>query len=225
MPEEKDPIIEKWDSLLGGQKDLSDDDRSGIMGTVKSIVSQSRRYAESERDDLKKFGERNLERFEDPSEKYVSVTATGKGDKRDYSITPMPVMDKDAADFKIETPNAKGSVKGSDIFTYFQGGNSGMLVTEGTLLVFNPAHAETVLKIPAGNAVLVPLDGLPKGPREYLDMEKKFHEISKVIYQQAAAQQQQQGKTPPPDMGNMGGQPPKGGSDDNVVDGDYEVVD
>lgn len=56
-------------------------------------------------------------------------------------------------------------------------------------------------------------------------LEKTFHEISKVIYQQAAAQQQQQGQTPPPDMGGMGGQPPKGGSDDNVVDGDYEVVD
>ena len=55
-------------------------------------------------------------------------------------------------------------------------------------------------------------------------LEKTFHEISKVIYQQAAAQQQQ-GQTPPPDMGGMGGQPPKGGSDDNVVDGDYEVVD
>jgi molecular chaperone DnaK len=60
-------------------------------------------------------------------------------------------------------------------------------------------------------------------------VEKLFHEISKVMYEQAAAQQGQPGQQVPPDMGGMGGQqapPPKsGGGDDNVVDGDYEVVD
>lgn len=57
-------------------------------------------------------------------------------------------------------------------------------------------------------------------------LEKKFHEISKVMYQQAAAQQGQQ--TPPQqDMGGepTGERPGSGGSDGNVVDGDYEVID
>ena len=51
-----------------------------------------------------------------------------------------------------------------------------MLVAEGTLSVFNPAYADTVLSIPAGSAVVVPMKGLPKGPREYLEIEKKFHD-------------------------------------------------
>ncbi len=53
-------------------------------------------------------------------------------------------------------------------------------------------------------------------------LEKKFHEISKAMYEQTAAQQQQAGPQQP-DMGQQ--PPPSGGSDDNVVDGDYEVVD
>jgi hypothetical protein len=83
---------------------------------------------------------------------------------------------KDAAEFKIDTPNAAGTVKGSDVVTYFQGGNSGMLVINGELSVFNPAYADTVLSIPAGSAVVVPMKGLPKGPREYLEIEKKLHD-------------------------------------------------
>ena len=57
---------------------------------------------------------------------------------------------KDAAEFKIDTPNAKGSVKGSDVVTFFQAGNSGMMVTEGTLSVFSTSHPKDVISVPAG---------------------------------------------------------------------------
>jgi len=94
---------------------------------------------------------------------------------------------KDAAEFKIDTPNAKGTVKGSDVFTSFQAGNSSMLVTEGTLSVFNPAHPQNVVSVPAGSAVLVPLEDLPKGPRKYLEMEQKFNEQDTNIPETIAA--------------------------------------
>jgi hypothetical protein len=82
---------------------------------------------------------------------------------------------KNSAEFKLCTPNSCGTVKGSDIFTFYQSGNSGMLVAEGALAVVNPAHPETVVNVPAGSAVLVPLEDAPKGPRKYLEMEEKSH--------------------------------------------------
>lgn len=81
-----------------------------------------------------------------------------------------------SADFVISTPNSQGRVKGSDIFAFYQAGNSGMLVAEGKLSVANIAHPESELIVPAGTSVLVPLGELPKGPRQYFELEKKLHE-------------------------------------------------
>jgi hypothetical protein len=81
------------------------------------------------------------------------------------------------APFVILTPNAQGVIKGSDIFTFYQGGNSGMLVAEGALSVINTAHPEQAVTIPSGNSVLIPLEELPKGPRPYMDMEKRMEEV------------------------------------------------
>lgn len=80
------------------------------------------------------------------------------------------------SDFIITTPNAEGRVKGSDIFAFYQAGNSGMLVSQGRLSVANIAHPENAVTVPAGNSVLVPLEELPKGPRPYFELEKKLHE-------------------------------------------------
>ncbi|MDD5496730.1 MAG: FecR family protein [Candidatus Omnitrophica bacterium] len=88
-------------------------------------------------------------------------------------IAKMP----DAADFNILTPNAEGMVKGSDIFTFYQAGSSGMLVAEGKLSVVNLAHPEEDLVVPAGKSVLVPLEEKPQGPRTYMEIEKKMHEM------------------------------------------------
>jgi len=82
----------------------------------------------------------------------------------------------DAADFNINTPNASGTVKGSDVFAFYQAGNSGMLVAEGRLSVANAALPNERIVIPAGNSVLIPLEESPKGPRPYFDLEKKLNE-------------------------------------------------
>ncbi len=81
-----------------------------------------------------------------------------------------------SADFKIYTPNAQGTIKGSDIFAFYEAGNSGMLVAAGNLYVVNPMVPIPPMIIPPGNSVLVPLDQAPKGPRPYLEMEKTFYE-------------------------------------------------
>ncbi|MDP2922516.1 MAG: FecR family protein [Candidatus Omnitrophota bacterium] len=80
------------------------------------------------------------------------------------------------ADFAILTPNTEGVVKGSDVFAFYQAGSSGMLVAEGKLAVTNIAHPESMVTIPAGSSVLVPLEKLPEGPRPYLELEKKLYE-------------------------------------------------
>jgi len=87
-------------------------------------------------------------------------------------IAKMP----DKADFIITTPNARGTVRGSDVIAFYQAGNSGMLVNEGKLNIMSLSHPESSLDITPGNSVVVPLEDLPKGPRPYLEIEKKLHE-------------------------------------------------
>ena len=81
----------------------------------------------------------------------------------------------DQAEFNINTPNAAGTVKGSDVVALFQAGSSNMLVSEGRLSISNALHPLDRIVIPAGNSVLIPLEEAPKGPRPYLDLEKRLH--------------------------------------------------
>lgn len=83
---------------------------------------------------------------------------------------------REPADFNILTPNTQGKIKGSDIYTFFQGGVSGMLVSSGTLSVVNTAFPANPVVIKPGNSVMVPKTELPRGPRQYLEIEKKLHE-------------------------------------------------
>lgn len=84
-------------------------------------------------------------------------------------------------DFNISTPNAKGTVRGSDVYTSFQAGSSNMLVAEGSLSIMNPAIPKEVLTVPAGNSVVVSLDETPKGVRPYMEFEKKQQEEETAI--------------------------------------------
>lgn len=88
---------------------------------------------------------------------------------------------KQQAPFLISTPNAQGRVKGSDIIAFYQGGNSGLLVSEGKLSVVSVAHPDKEIAVPAGTTILVPLDELPKDPRPFLEVEKKLHEQDTYI--------------------------------------------
>ncbi len=81
-----------------------------------------------------------------------------------------------AAEFNILTPNSEGKVKGSDIFISYEAGSSGILVAEGKMELKNASNPNIVLLIPEGNSALVNLEESPKGPRPYLDIEKKMYE-------------------------------------------------
>lgn len=86
-------------------------------------------------------------------------------------------------EFNISTPNAKGTVHGSDVFTSFQAGSSSMLVAEGQLSILNPVIPKEVIIIPAGSSVVVPPNEAPKGPRAYFDLEKQMQEQDTSIPQ------------------------------------------
>ncbi len=108
----------------------------------------------------------------DENKRRISAAIELSRGKARAIIEKMP----DSSDFIITTPNAKGSVKGSDIVAFYQAGNSGMFVTEGKMSLVNFAHPEDHVTVNAGSAALVPLEELPKGPRPYLDAEKKVNE-------------------------------------------------
>jgi hypothetical protein len=108
----------------------------------------------------------------DENKRRISAAIELSRGKARAIIEKMP----DSSDFVITTPNAKGSVRGSDITAFYQAGNSGMFVTEGKMSLVNLAHPEDHVTVNAGNAALVPLEELPKGPRPYLDTEKKVNE-------------------------------------------------
>jgi hypothetical protein len=108
----------------------------------------------------------------DENNKRKTATITLERGKARAIIAKM----QDKAEFNINTPNAKGTVRGSDVCAFYSAGNSGMLVSEGKLSIASVAHPEDIVLIPAGNSVLVPLEDSPKGPRPYLELEKTLHE-------------------------------------------------
>jgi len=84
---------------------------------------------------------------------------------------------KNKAAFNIHTPNAEGTIIGSDVFAFYQAGASGMLVAQGTLHIINPfMPTPTPMIITPGNSVLVPHNGAPLGPRPYIELEQTLHE-------------------------------------------------
>ncbi|MDP3804308.1 MAG: FecR family protein, partial [Candidatus Omnitrophota bacterium] len=83
--------------------------------------------------------------------------------------------------FNILTPNSEGQVKGSDIFTFYQAGSSGMLVAEGNLALKSVTHPETSISIPAGSSAFIDIAGVASRPRPYLELEKKMHEQDTYI--------------------------------------------
>lgn len=80
------------------------------------------------------------------------------------------------SDFFISTPNARGSVRGSDVTAFYQAGTSGMFVTEGKLSVQSISHPEANVLVNKGNVCLIPSDGFPKDPRPYMEVEKKIND-------------------------------------------------
>ncbi len=76
-----------------------------------------------------------------------------------------------ADSFTIVTPNAAGTVKGSDIFVYYQAGKTGVLVTEGHMSILNQALPEKKEEVIEGDCALVPFKNPPAQIRPYYDSE------------------------------------------------------
>ncbi len=85
--------------------------------------------------------------------------------------------------FDINTPNASGFVKGSDIFVSFLQSSTNVLVTEGTFTMANPTFPDDRIDVNPGMTSLVPYNAPPKDPRAFLPSEKAKYEdaISPIV--------------------------------------------
>ena len=79
--------------------------------------------------------------------------------------------------FFVNTPNASASVKGSDVFVFYQKSATGVLVKEGDFTVINNAFPDQPVDVSEGFMSIVPPDQPPQKPRPYLDVERKRHEV------------------------------------------------
>ncbi len=77
--------------------------------------------------------------------------------------------------FVIDTPNAKGSVKGSDIFVSYMAGRTGVFVREGAIAVSNISAVSSGVKVSRGDCVFVSFDESPGDVRPMLDIELVQH--------------------------------------------------
>ena len=73
--------------------------------------------------------------------------------------------------FVINTPNATGSVKGSDIFVSYQAGNTELLVKEGMLGVLSQAMPAEKVRVGKGDCTFVRPGKAPEEARPYYDAD------------------------------------------------------
>jgi len=80
--------------------------------------------------------------------------------------------------FIVDTPNAKGAVKGSDIFFSFIGGRTAVFVQEGAISVMNPSSPDLKTRLTKGNCVFVPFNETPGEVRSARDTEMNYFKRS-----------------------------------------------
>jgi hypothetical protein len=78
--------------------------------------------------------------------------------------------------FVITTPNAKGSVRGTEVIVLYQAERTSALVKDGRLSISNIALPDQMKEIAGGEATMVPFDSMPEKPRPYMDAEFALHE-------------------------------------------------
>jgi hypothetical protein len=80
--------------------------------------------------------------------------------------------------FLIETPNAKGAVKGSDVFISYLGSRTGVFVQAGAISILNPSIPDVTAKVVKGNSVLVNFNEAPGEVRPIRDAELTYFKRS-----------------------------------------------
>ncbi|MFH1189369.1 MAG: FecR family protein [Candidatus Omnitrophota bacterium] len=78
--------------------------------------------------------------------------------------------------FTITTPNAKGSVRGTEVVVIYQADTTSALVKDGRLSICNVALPDDKRMIAGGEATMIQFDTPPKEPRSYMDAEFMMHE-------------------------------------------------
>ncbi|MCX5666956.1 MAG: FecR family protein [Candidatus Omnitrophica bacterium] len=78
--------------------------------------------------------------------------------------------------FIITTPNAKGSVRGTEVIVFYQSERTGALVKDGRLSISNVSLPGQKKELTGGEAVMVSFDAAPEKPRPYMDAEFALHE-------------------------------------------------
>ncbi|NOX96661.1 MAG: FecR domain-containing protein [Nitrospirae bacterium] len=113
-------------------------------------------------------------------EKYL-LDDKGRRRKGDISlargkIRMIVTRSRTSSPFIINTPNASGKTKGSDIFVFYQIQSTGMLMVKGNLSLTGANFPGEAINLPAGTTAIVPWDKKPAPPRFYFDVERKRFE-------------------------------------------------
>ncbi|MFA6355505.1 MAG: FecR family protein, partial [Candidatus Omnitrophota bacterium] len=83
--------------------------------------------------------------------------------------------------FTINTPNANGSVKGTDVVVVFQKSSTAVAVLNGKYSLSNPAAPDKKVDVKGGEVSVVAADSAPSMPRVMLASEKRSHETDTSI--------------------------------------------
>jgi len=78
--------------------------------------------------------------------------------------------------FIITTPNAKGTVRGTEVIVFYQSERTSALVKDGRLSICNAALPAEMKNLESGEAIMVPFDAPPEKPRPYMESEFALHE-------------------------------------------------
>lgn len=78
--------------------------------------------------------------------------------------------------FTITTPNARGSVRGTEVVVIYQAERTNALVKDGRLSINNIALPDQKQEITGGEAITVPFNSSPEKPHAYMDSEFALHE-------------------------------------------------
>ena len=93
------------------------------------------------------------------------------------------IVSKSAAkdNFIVNTPNASGSVKGTDLYVIYQKSSTAVVVLDGKVSVANSSLPDKSIEIASGDTTVISSDQPPTATRSLLAMEKKSHEADTQI--------------------------------------------
>ncbi|MFA5164422.1 MAG: FecR family protein [Candidatus Omnitrophota bacterium] len=141
------------------------------------------------------FADKSVVRLAEKTKLDISDYRTGDDGKRINAVLNVErgkiraIISKSAAkdSFTINTPNAKGSVKGTDVVVVFQKSSTAVAVLNGRYSLSNPASPEKKVEIKGGEVSVVAADNEPSSPRLMLASEKKSHEADTSVSRSAVA--------------------------------------